>query len=864
MTDDLFSRDQALGGLPARRADAGLFLIESRTAQLVARSRTALARILPEALERERDLAFLEAFALGREPPLKVKIQDLEHFAPQCARLVPDNPPVRAALAHRLAQKYHLTRDEIPNLRAALGLDTEAVQQEYPHLYHAPLDSIYKPDLSLPHRLRWLAHALTDRLESLSPFWTAFALTFTETVGSSILALPIAVAGVGPLPAIVLLIVLGLVNVLTIAFIGEAVARTGSMRYGSAYFGRLIDEYLGGFGSSIVSLALAIICIVALFGYYLGFARTLAEATPLRAEIWALALFLAGIYFVTRGSLASTVTSALVVGAINVAILLALSIFALTQFRVENALYANIPFVGGRAFDPSLLELIFGVVIMAYFGHTSIGNCAKIVLRRDPSSRTLLWGAAAAQLASMALYALWVFALNSAIPFASLARQKGTALTPLAEQAGALVAALGAVYVVLGMGMASVHYTHGLVNLVRERLPSSARHILILQRQHGRLLFEARGRAEHFLTLAYWGIERGAPVFRFEFEHRNATLHVNEGWDDRELDAHFPDWRRAGIRLALWVLDASDLQTRLQIVSTPAPRFEGDWEAVGMSPEQLGEKMNDARPALEHKETRPSFLRRVAQMTSSPRGRFVIPILPITAIFLFSEYLLVTERGSFAAILSLGGVIGASIFVGIFPVLILASSRRKGDWVPGVFYRFFGNPLVLGGIYLLFIVGILLQGLFILQNPVERAFALLAGALVIVMTVVVARRGAFTPRAIVELRGEERVIFNVTNVGEAALCDARLSFSSGDEIFHAASGAGGRFDDLRSADFSLTTEGARELKVWVHQVTPEGNSEGVNARLQVIHGDKQERLDLNGQVIIPAESGAGEVRIEIK
>jgi hypothetical protein len=57
---------------------------------------------LTEQVEQQRDLAFLEAFALGRDPPLRPTIQDLEHHAPQWATLIPDNPNLRAALAHFL------------------------------------------------------------------------------------------------------------------------------------------------------------------------------------------------------------------------------------------------------------------------------------------------------------------------------------------------------------------------------------------------------------------------------------------------------------------------------------------------------------------------------------------------------------------------------------------------------------------------------------------------------------------------------------------------------------------------------------------------------------------------------------------
>jgi len=237
MNEKLFTREEVMAGLPARRARALLFLIESRTAHLVAQSRQTMERFLTEEAAEERDLAFLEAFALGRDPPLRPTIQHLERYAPQWASLVPENPRVRAAIAHLLGQKYTFTYQAVPGIRAALGLDEEVVQQAYRRLYHKPPVTIFAPRHTPVDRLRWAFATLTKWLKSLPPFWTAFALTLTETVGAGILALPIALAGVGPLAGIVLLVVLGLVNVLTIAFMAEAIARSGTIRYSDTLTG---------------------------------------------------------------------------------------------------------------------------------------------------------------------------------------------------------------------------------------------------------------------------------------------------------------------------------------------------------------------------------------------------------------------------------------------------------------------------------------------------------------------------------------------------------------------------------------------------------------------------------------------------
>jgi hypothetical protein len=65
---DLLTREEVLGGLPARQASTLLFLIESRTAHLVAQSRRVTERFLTEDAEQERELAFYEALTLGRDP----------------------------------------------------------------------------------------------------------------------------------------------------------------------------------------------------------------------------------------------------------------------------------------------------------------------------------------------------------------------------------------------------------------------------------------------------------------------------------------------------------------------------------------------------------------------------------------------------------------------------------------------------------------------------------------------------------------------------------------------------------------------------------------------------------------------------
>lgn len=958
MPDELISRDEVLGGLPAKRASTLLFFIESRTAHMVARSRQAMEPFLTEEGARERDLAFLEAFALGREPPLRPTIQDLERHAPQWAHLVPENPQLRAAVAHLLGQKFQFTYQAVPGIRAALGLDEDAVQRAYQRLYRQPLETIFASQITLLDRLRRVWAVVATWLELLPPFWTAFALTLTETVGAGILALPIALAEVGPLAGVVFLVLLGFINVLTIASIAEAVARSGSIRYGNAFFGRLVAEYLGNVGSLILSLSLTLLCFVMLLAYYIGLSTTLADATPVPAEVWAALLFLIGLYFLRAESLNATVAWSLLVGMINIGLILILSLLAFAHLRSENLLYVNVPLLGGRPFEPSILRLIFGVILMAYFGHLSIGNCAKVVLRRDPSARSLIWGSVAAQVTAIVLYSTWVLAVNGAIAPQVLAGHSGTALAPLAEQVGPSVHAFGAVFVVLGMGMASIHYSLGLYNTVRERLPARPQKIVLLPRQQGRLLFYPRGKpgGNPYLALIYLGLEGGRPHFRLEIPHGGRTHHVDttvaHRWEARGLLDRLPNADPRKLSLVLEVLDASEEHVRVRVTSPMSLAYEGGWDATGLRvvdvltlPDALrqlvtwitrrgevsladvaahsGQSTDAARTSLDTLEAQ-GFVQRIEgkpepryrtllapkrgrqlprdiwkalvqtvgteahagrvprwaaaravalklrEAVLTERGRFFLSVSPVGMVFLLIEWLFLTGAESFAEPLSFGGVITASLVGGVFPVLLLTASGQKGEFVPAALLPFLGHWWLKAGIYLLFLVGIVLHGLFIWHRPAERACALIASALALGATVAMVRRGAFAGRVVVQLREDRlaggRAVFAITANGQAAPAEVRLGYPDGEQHYQAATGEIPAFSSLRDATFHVPATPAKELKVWAHRVTPSGDSEALPTFALVYDGDEVKRFDLHllgGQVVLPFTGEATQVKIRL-
>jgi amino acid permease len=859
MNQELLTREEVMAGLPARRAHTLLFLIEIRTAHLVAQSRQATEIFPTERAAKERDLAFVEAFALGRTPPPHPTIQDMEHYARQWTHLVPDSPSVRSAVAYCLAQKYTFTYRDVPGIRAALGLDEEAVQRAHQRLYKEPLETIYSPRDKLADRLRWVWAALGRGLEALPPFWIAFAFIVAISLPQSFLALPIAVADAGPLAGVVVVAAIGGINILTVACMAEAVNRNGDVRYGAAFIGRIVADYLGSTGSLVLTLTTAFAFFLALLASYTGLTATLENFTGVPGEIWAALLFLTELYLLARLSLGLTVSFML--GVVNIGLILMISFLALPHLQTANLLHVNVPLLGGQPFEPTVWQPVLGVALAGYFGHVLVGQSARLVLPRDPSGRSLIWGSMAGMACLAVLLCIWIVTVNGAIAPDILAGERGTALVPLAAEVGASVRVLGSALVTFLLGLTSIRAANVLFNLVRERLPARPRPILILPRRQGRLLFSQQGKPDDgpVIGLTYLGIEEEQPRFRLDVQCSDKAYHeeiaISDHWEATELLARLPELGKHGIHLALEVVDANQESVRLQADSPMRLAYEGEWDV-------------EALADISRSTSADAAARRPRGITLSERGRFLLSVSPVAAIFLLTEWLLISKTGSFAMVLSLVGIVCVPLMAGIFPVLLLVASRRKGEFVPGVVYRFLGHPLLITTIYLCFMAPIFLHGLFIWQNPVQRGSTLIIGFVVLAATMLMVRQGAFAPRVVVELREDPRdggqTVFAITAGGQPRTADVRLTYPEDEQHLQASAGEILAFSSLRRATFELLATSAKELKVWAHTVASDGSSKSLPALLEV-HGDDETRqFDLklsSGQVLLPLTGKA--CRLEI-
>jgi hypothetical protein len=500
------------------------------------------------------------------------------------------------------------------------------------------------------------------------------------------------------------------------------------MRFGSAYFGQLAGALLGRSGSSSITITLIALNVATFLAYLLAFGLAVGAATGTSALIWAGLLFLVNLFFLRRRDLDSTVATAIVIGAVNVGLIVVISAVAMTHLRTDNLTSVHVPGFGSGATHPHDFGLIFGVVLMAYFGHTSAGNVAKVVLQRDPTGNALLRGALAATASAIALYSLAVVAIDGAVKPATLTGYGGTAIKPLADEVGSSVSVLGAIYVVLAIGLGSIYISLGMYNQVREWLP---------------------------------------------------------------------------------------------------PAGEG------------GQGLSGA----------------ITAAASRRSGEFWLCASPALLVFALVEWLVATDRASFAQPLGLVGTLTLPLLGGVFPMLLLAAGRRRGDYVPGTVVRLLAGNVAIAAVALIFFAAVLVQGFVIWQRPGERLLAGVAAALIAVVTWVAARRGSFLPRSVIEVRREPsgEGVVAVTIAGAPGDALIQVSANGAERAFRGSSNRLDRFASVRSATFELPHSDARQLKVWVHGVTAEGESEPIPASV---------RLDAEAESH-PIRSGDGALLLDL-
>jgi hypothetical protein len=110
-----------------------------------------------------------------------------------------------------------------------------------------------------------------------------------------------------------------------------------------------------------------------------------------------------------------------------------------------------------------------------------------------------------------------------------------------------------------------------------------------------------------------------------------------------------------------------------------------------------------------------------------------------------------------------------------------------------------------------------------------------------------------------------RAVFTITADGQPVAGEGQMKYADGEQRPYKAGSEVAAFSSLRSAAFRLPATQAKELKVWAHRITPDGDSEGLPGLLEVHLANETRRFDLKlsgGQVVLPLTGG--ECWLEIK
>lgn len=507
---EFLSRDEVLGGLPARRARTLLFLIEQHSALHASEREVGTMALLGERSAEARELAWIEAFALGRDTPRSPSIREIEAASERWAPLVAESPEVRAAAIRVLAERHPLQYKRVPGIRAALGADDERVREAFERQAGEPLESAWATRIGLVDRLRWGLSAPARWLERAPAFQASAALTFLLSMGQTVVIVPIAVATVGPAAAAASVFVIGLLAVAATAAVAEAAARNGEVRFRSGFFGRLVSSALGPGAAAVPSLLGIAGVALPTLSAFIGLALLLNVAVPLPPELWVLLLGAAAVTIPLVSRRTASFGGLMAFGLVSIVLLAMLSVFAIVDAAQSGGLSA--PPVGPPN-DIGLdlaLGVIIGVLLGSYADPVYTVQIGRIVLPRDPDGTEYVRGAVAGMVAFVVLTVIFSAAMILTIPVADLADEQGSALDSAADEFGGLAVVLG---VLVGIGLFGIRLygnAIALFDFVAERLPGRPATRVILRAGRGRVLLRRPGHPEtERIVLAYPGISGG-------------------------------------------------------------------------------------------------------------------------------------------------------------------------------------------------------------------------------------------------------------------------------------------------------------------------------------------------------------------
>jgi len=330
---------------------------------------------------------------------------------------------------------------------------------------------------------------------------------------------------------------------------------------------------------------------------------------------------------------------------------------------------------------------------------------------------------------AIAVYTLWCVAIGGAVEPERLASEQGTALVPLAETVGPSVFVLGTIFVMLGLDMGSIHYSLGIFNMARELFADGAGTDASLSLTVSDLLQRAPGERRILTWLMRRDVSGEASAFAAEIAQ---ALDLDEAAALKSLSA----LSRAGL-----VQGRDRDRGTVYPVVAALHRPGAQWST---EPASVFDKLSVGRKST-------NGLRRTSHAVAGLRDSIVLrsralpniaALMPIGLIFLYCLWAYFAGRQSFTKPLELTGALLTPILAGLFPLLLLIASRRRGSSIGGArLPAVIANPTVAGAIAVLSFAVLILHGTVIWDEPVSRLAALAAVGVMVLIIVDLFRQG---------------------------------------------------------------------------------------------------------------------------
>ena len=101
----------------------------------------------------------------------------------------------------------------------------------------------------------------------------------------------------------------------------------------------------------------------------------------------------------------------------------------------------------------------------------------------------------------------------------------------------------------------------------------------------------------------------------------------------------------------------------------------------------------------------------------------MVGFAPTFVVLVILEVVVLLGVDDFVGSVAFAGTLTVPFLTGVFPLLLIAAARRRGEYVPGLVIGLFGRPAVIAGLLAMFVVVVGLHA-FIWDGVVERVAAL--------------------------------------------------------------------------------------------------------------------------------------------